>query len=81
MLPLQHTGSPAELCGLQMGDEIVALGGCRVSDMNYEQFKGSMDKAQQNGTLLMDIRRHGQNGECETCACVSELNNIVLSDF
>ncbi|XP_057188227.1 LIM domain only protein 7b isoform X3 [Triplophysa rosa] len=56
-----QAGSPAELCCLQMGDEIVVLGGCRVSDMNYKQFKGSMDKAQQNGTLLMDIRRHGQN--------------------
>ncbi|KAK7161638.1 hypothetical protein R3I94_004346 [Phoxinus phoxinus] len=56
-----QAGSPAELCGLLMGDEIVALGGCRVAEMNYEQFKGSMDSAQQNGTLLMDIRRHGQN--------------------
>ncbi|XP_043088660.1 LIM domain only protein 7b isoform X12 [Puntigrus tetrazona] len=56
-----QAGSPAELCGLLMGDEIVALGGCRVAEMNYEQFKGSMDTAQQKGTLLMDIRRHGQN--------------------
>lgn len=63
MLSPQHTGSPAELCCLQLGDEILKLGGCRVSEMNYEQFKGSMDKAQQNGALLMDIRRHGQNGE------------------
>ncbi|XP_077102891.1 LIM domain only protein 7b isoform X24 [Siphateles boraxobius] len=56
-----QAGSPAELCGLLMGDEIVALGGCRVAEMNYEQFMGSMDSAQQKGTLLMDIRRHGQN--------------------
>ncbi|CAM4486516.1 unnamed protein product [Leuciscus chuanchicus] len=56
-----QAGSPAELCGLLMGDEIVALGGCRVAEMNYEQFKGSMDSAQQKGTLLMDIRRMGQN--------------------
>lgn len=70
MLLLQHTGSPAELCGLLMGDEIVALGGCRVSDMNYEQFKGSLDKAHQNGTLLMDIIRHGQNGESVRCMCL-----------
>ncbi len=46
-----------------MGDEIVALGGCRVAEMNYEQFKGSLETAPQKGTLLMDIRRHGQNGE------------------
>uniref|UniRef100_A0A671MXI8 LIM domain only protein 7-like n=1 Tax=Sinocyclocheilus anshuiensis TaxID=1608454 RepID=A0A671MXI8_9TELE len=56
-----QAGSPAELCGLLMGDEIVALGGCRVAEINYEQFKGSMNTAQQKGTLLMDIRRHGQN--------------------
>ncbi|XP_050968941.1 LIM domain only protein 7b isoform X4 [Labeo rohita] len=56
-----QAGSPAELYGLLMGDEIVALGGCRVAEMTYEQFKGSMDTAQQKGTLLMDIRRHGQN--------------------
>ncbi|NP_001038909.2 LIM domain only protein 7b [Danio rerio] len=56
-----QAGSPAELYGLLMGDEIVALGGRRVDEMNYEQFKSSMETAQQNGTLLMDIRRHGQN--------------------
>lgn len=69
LLNLHHTGSPAELCGLLMGDEIVALGGCRVAEMNYEQFKGSMDSAQQKGTLLMDIRRHGQNGEGVETVC------------
>lgn len=69
LLNLHHTGSPAELCGLLMGDEIVALGGCRVAEMNYEQFKGSMDSAQQKGTLLMDIRRHGQNGEVVETVC------------
>ncbi|XP_042613563.1 LIM domain only protein 7-like isoform X4 [Cyprinus carpio] len=57
-----QAGSPAESCGLLMGDEIVALGGYRVAEMNYEQFKGRMDTAQQKGTLLMDILRHGQNG-------------------
>uniref|UniRef100_UPI0040329FBA LIM domain only protein 7b isoform 4 n=1 Tax=Danio rerio TaxID=7955 RepID=UPI0040329FBA len=56
-----QAGSPAELYGLLMGDEIVALGGRRVDEMNYEQFKSSMETAQRNGTLLMDIRRHGQN--------------------
>uniref|UniRef100_A0A8C1U3M8 LIM domain 7b n=1 Tax=Cyprinus carpio TaxID=7962 RepID=A0A8C1U3M8_CYPCA len=56
-----QAGSPAESCGLLMGDEIMALGGCRVAEMNYEQFKGRMDTAQQKGTLLMDILRHGQN--------------------
>lgn len=55
-----------------MGDEIVALGGCRVAEMNYEQFKGRMDTAQQKGTLLMDIRRHGQNGEDVEPVCENE---------
>ncbi|KAI2668403.1 LIM domain only protein 7 [Labeo rohita] len=41
LLNLHHTGSPAELYGLLMGDEIVALGGCRVAEMTYEQFKGN----------------------------------------
>ncbi|TRY54373.1 hypothetical protein DNTS_011130 [Danionella cerebrum] len=60
-----QAGSPAEFCGLLKGDEIVALGGCRVNEMNYEQFKSSMNAAQQKGNLLMDIRRHGQNGHPE----------------
>ncbi|KAL1282218.1 hypothetical protein QQF64_001021, partial [Cirrhinus molitorella] len=66
-----QAGSPAESCGLLMGDEIVALGGCRVAEMTYEQFKGSMDSSQQKGTLLMDIRRHGQNGRPEHYVSIS----------
>ncbi|KAK7166165.1 hypothetical protein R3I93_006059 [Phoxinus phoxinus] len=74
-----QAGSPAELCGLLMGDEIVALGGCRVAEMNYEQFKGSMDSAQQNGTLLMDIRRHGQNGRPEQYVSISTTSNSPVA--
>ncbi|XP_072512872.1 LIM domain only protein 7b isoform X3 [Salminus brasiliensis] len=54
-------GSPAQLCHLQAGDEIVAVGGQRVAEMSYEQWKASMDAALKEGSLLMDIRRHGQN--------------------
>ncbi|XP_066542360.1 LIM domain only protein 7 [Hoplias malabaricus] len=54
-------GSPAELCHLQVGDEILAVNGHKVADMSYEQWKSSMDKSQQQGSLLMDIRRHGKN--------------------
>lgn len=71
-----QAGSPAESCGLQMGDEIVALTGCRVAEMNYEQFKGSMDTAQQKGTLLMDILRHGQNGRPEHGVSVSTTSPV-----
>uniref|UniRef100_A0A9J8CCK7 LIM domain 7b n=1 Tax=Cyprinus carpio carpio TaxID=630221 RepID=A0A9J8CCK7_CYPCA len=71
-----QAGSPAESCGLLMGDEIVALGGCRVAEMNYEQFKGRMDTAQQKGTLLMDILRHGQNGRPEHYVSVSTTSPV-----
>ncbi|XP_030634819.1 LIM domain only protein 7b [Chanos chanos] len=54
-------GSPAELCQLQVGDEILAVGGRRVADMNYEQWKASTDAALQKGSLLMDVRRYGQD--------------------
>ncbi|XP_073801442.1 LIM domain only protein 7b isoform X32 [Danio rerio] len=70
-----QAGSPAELYGLLMGDEIVALGGRRVDEMNYEQFKSSMETAQRNGTLLMDIRRHGQNGRPEHFVPINTSSN------
>ncbi|XP_036421475.1 LIM domain only protein 7 isoform X3 [Colossoma macropomum] len=54
-------GSPAQLCHLQVGDEILAVNGHKVADMSYEQWKSSMDQALQQGSLLMDIRRHGKN--------------------
>ncbi|XP_053333332.1 LIM domain only protein 7b isoform X3 [Clarias gariepinus] len=55
-------GSPAQLCHLQAGDEIVALGGRRVAEMSYEQWKANMDAALREGKLLMDIRRLSLNG-------------------
>ncbi|XP_015460652.2 LIM domain only protein 7b isoform X2 [Astyanax mexicanus] len=64
-------GSPAQLCHLQAGDEIVAVGGQRVAEMSYEQWKANMDAALKEGSLLMDIRRHGQNGHPEHCVTVS----------
>ncbi|XP_062861460.1 LIM domain only protein 7 isoform X2 [Trichomycterus rosablanca] len=54
-------GSPAELCQLQVGDEIMAVNGNKVTDMNYNQWKKCMDEALQQGSLLMDIRRHGKS--------------------
>ncbi|KAI4889466.1 hypothetical protein NFI96_011640, partial [Prochilodus magdalenae] len=56
-----HPGSPAQLCHLLAGDEIVAVGGQRVAEMSYEQWKASMDAALKEGSLLMEIRRYGQN--------------------
>ncbi|KAI1899584.1 hypothetical protein AGOR_G00063300 [Albula goreensis] len=54
-------GSPAELCQLRVGDEVLAVSGHKVSNMTYEQWKGAMDAALQKGCLVMDIRRHGKN--------------------
>ncbi|KAL6481707.1 hypothetical protein MHYP_G00097870 [Metynnis hypsauchen] len=69
-------GSPAQLCHLQAGDEIVAVGGQRVAEMSYEQWKASMDAALKEGSLLMEIRRHGQNGHPEHCVKVSSCSNL-----
>ncbi|KAL7845595.1 hypothetical protein AOLI_G00237870 [Acnodon oligacanthus] len=69
-------GSPAQLCHLQVGDEIVAVGGQRVAEMSYEQWKASMDAALKEGSLLMEIRRHGQNGHPEHCVKVNSCSNL-----
>ncbi|XP_062384486.1 LIM domain only protein 7b isoform X2 [Sardina pilchardus] len=52
-------GSPAELCHLCVGDEILAVGGHSVGHMSYTQWKDSMAEALAKGNLLMDVRRHG----------------------
>lgn len=40
----------------------MALGGQRVAEMSYEQWKANMDAALREGKLLMDIRRLSLNG-------------------
>ncbi|XP_054468375.1 LIM domain only protein 7-like isoform X2 [Anoplopoma fimbria] len=52
-------GSPAELCQLCAGDEIVAVNGVAVAHMNYNQWKDKMTSSLQTGNLTMDIRRYG----------------------
>ncbi|XP_050974416.1 LIM domain only protein 7 isoform X10 [Labeo rohita] len=54
-------GSVAELGQVKVGDEILAVNGHRVADMSYTEWKNSMEDALQQGSLLMDIRRHGKN--------------------
>ncbi|XP_039511283.1 LIM domain only protein 7 isoform X10 [Pimephales promelas] len=54
-------GSTAELGQVKVGDEILAVNGHRVADMSYNEWKSSMEEALQQGSLLMDIRRHGKN--------------------
>ncbi|XP_062288410.1 LIM domain only protein 7 [Scomber scombrus] len=56
-----HPGSSAEMCQLQAGDEVLTLNGHQVAEMSYTDWKDGMDEALQEGSLVMDIRRHGKN--------------------
>ncbi|XP_064182936.1 LIM domain only protein 7-like isoform X2 [Anguilla rostrata] len=69
-------GSPAELCHLQVGDAIVAVDGCRVSEMSCEQWKASLDSALQQGSLVLDVRRNGESGSPEQ---YTNASNEVIS--
>ncbi|XP_062866567.1 LIM domain only protein 7b [Trichomycterus rosablanca] len=71
-------GTPAQLCNLQVGDEVVELGGHCVAKMSYEQWKAKMDAALREGKLLMDIRRHGLNGDLEHSATVSNSSSVPV---
>uniref|UniRef100_A0A8C1TA84 LIM domain 7a n=1 Tax=Cyprinus carpio TaxID=7962 RepID=A0A8C1TA84_CYPCA len=54
-------GTPAEHGQVKVGDEILTVNGHRVADMSYTEWKNSMEEALQQGSLLMDICRHGKN--------------------
>ncbi|XP_051564311.1 LIM domain only protein 7 isoform X4 [Myxocyprinus asiaticus] len=54
-------GSPAELAQVEVGDEILTVNGHMVAEMSYNEWKNRMEEALQQGSLLMDIRRHGRN--------------------
>ncbi|MEQ2215196.1 hypothetical protein XENOCAPTIV_028939 [Xenoophorus captivus] len=56
-------GSPAEMCQLQVRDEVLTVNGLPVEQMSYEQWKSSLEEALQKGSLVMDVRRHGLNSE------------------
>uniref|UniRef100_A0A3Q2T652 PDZ domain-containing protein n=1 Tax=Fundulus heteroclitus TaxID=8078 RepID=A0A3Q2T652_FUNHE len=53
--------SSAEMCQLQVGDEVLTVNGLPVAQMSYGQWKSSLEEALQKGSLVMDVRRHGQN--------------------
>ncbi|KAK5613228.1 hypothetical protein CRENBAI_025888 [Crenichthys baileyi] len=59
-------GSPAEMCQLQVRDEVLTVNGHPVEQMSYEQWKSSVEEALQKGSLVMDVRRHGLNSSPET---------------
>ncbi|KAL7384742.1 hypothetical protein ABVT39_007841 [Epinephelus coioides] len=54
-------GSPAEMCQLQTGDEVLTVNGHQVAEMSYTDWKSRMEEALQEGSLVMDIRHHGKN--------------------
>ncbi|XP_077583896.1 LIM domain only protein 7 isoform X2 [Stigmatopora nigra] len=54
-------GSPAEMFQLESGDEVLTVNGQRVMDLRYLDWKDALDRALQEGSLVMDIRRHGKS--------------------
>ncbi|XP_065600122.1 LIM domain only protein 7 isoform X3 [Cyrtonyx montezumae] len=54
--------SPAALCQLQVGDEIIAINGTKVSQMDSSQWEEAISRALETGNLVMDVRRYGKNG-------------------
>ncbi|KAG7501623.1 LIM domain only protein 7 isoform X6 [Solea senegalensis] len=61
-----QSGSPAEMCRLQVGDEVLTVNRHKVAEMSYTDWKAYMEEAIQEGSLVMDIRRHGQNSSPDT---------------
>ncbi|KAM3836549.1 LIM domain only protein 7 [Vipera latastei] len=53
-------GSPADFCQLKVGDEILSLGGTRVSHLEQGEWEAAICQAMENGCLIMDVRRHGR---------------------
>ncbi|TMS06085.1 hypothetical protein E3U43_015844 [Larimichthys crocea] len=54
-------GSQAEMCQLRAGDEVLSVNRHKVAEMSYTDWKSCMEEALQEGSLVMDIRRHGKN--------------------
>uniref|UniRef100_A0A3Q3Q4Z9 PDZ domain-containing protein n=1 Tax=Monopterus albus TaxID=43700 RepID=A0A3Q3Q4Z9_MONAL len=53
--------SSAEMCQLQPGDKVLTVNGHKVAEMSYTDWKSLMEEALQEGSLVMDVRRHGKN--------------------
>jgi len=74
------TGGPAALCQLQVDDEIIAINGTKVSCMDYRQWDEAISRALETGTLVMDVRRYGKNGELfhwsDTVCSVRQINFV-----
>ena len=81
-MSLSGTGSQAEMCQLQSGDEVLTVNRHQVADMSYTDWKSCMEEALQEGSLVMDIRRHGKDSKLMNsarvcaCVCVRERENL-----
>uniref|UniRef100_A0A4W2EM84 LIM domain 7 n=1 Tax=Bos indicus x Bos taurus TaxID=30522 RepID=A0A4W2EM84_BOBOX len=56
-----EAGSPAEFSQLQVDDEIIAINNTRFSYKDTKEWEDTMAKAQETGSLVMDIRRYGKS--------------------
>ncbi|XP_040122822.1 LIM domain only protein 7 isoform X7 [Oryx dammah] len=56
-----EAGSPAEFSQLQVDDEIIAINNTRFSYKDTKEWEETMAKAQETGSLVMDIRRYGKS--------------------
>ncbi|KAL1021666.1 hypothetical protein UPYG_G00016310 [Umbra pygmaea] len=74
-------GSPAELCQLCVGDEVVSVGGHMVAEMSYDQWKGAMTSALQKGNLTMDVRRYGNEGQPNSGTTVTMATTVNPSQL
>uniref|UniRef100_A0AAQ4PSW4 LIM domain 7a n=1 Tax=Gasterosteus aculeatus aculeatus TaxID=481459 RepID=A0AAQ4PSW4_GASAC len=67
-------GSPAEMCQLQVGDEVLTVNGHQVAQMSYMDWKSCMEEALQEGSLIMDIRHYGRNSSPEPNPPIASLD-------
>ena len=67
---LLYLGSPAEFSQLQVDDEIIAINNTRFSYKDTKEWEETMAKAQETGSLVMDIRRYGKSGELVIPLCL-----------
>ncbi|XP_078118427.1 LIM domain only protein 7-like isoform X7 [Sander vitreus] len=72
-------GSPAEMCQLQVGDEVLTVNGHQVAEMSYPDWKSCMEEALQEGSLIMDIRHHGKNRGSESAMPDIPVPSIIPS--
>ena len=61
-LSFVSSGTPADLCHLCINDEIIAVDGVKVTELNFSQWKNKMSSSLQTGSLTMDLRRYGNKG-------------------